>query len=57
MDDLTTITCVECGGTAHLASYPPEDGFSPGDVVAFVCESCSHRHDLIFDDGDGSTAA
>lgn len=52
MDTPTTITCVECGGTAHLVSYPPEQGFSPGDVVAFVCDDCNHRHDLVFGGDD-----
>jgi hypothetical protein len=46
-----TITCVECGGVAHLVSYPPPDeGFVPGDVVAFVCEDCDGRFDLVYEE-------
>lgn len=48
-----TITCVECGGIAHLASYrPPDEDFHPGDVVAFVCADCDHRHDIELAEGD-----
>jgi hypothetical protein len=43
------ITCVECGGIAHRMSYPPDEGFEPGDVVAYVCEDCGHRHDVELD--------
>lgn len=49
-----TITCMECLGTAHLVSYPPPDeGFEPGFVAAYVCEDCGHRIDLILEDDDG----
>ncbi|MBU1226849.1 MAG: hypothetical protein KJ698_06545 [Actinobacteria bacterium] len=45
-----TITCVECGGTAHRMSYaPPDEGFQPGDVIAFACEDCHHRMDLVWE--------
>ncbi|MCB2223830.1 MAG: hypothetical protein KQH83_06600 [Actinobacteria bacterium] len=45
-----TITCVECGGTAHRVSYPPPDeGFLPGDIVVFACEDCNHRMDLVWE--------
>ena len=48
-----TITCVECGGDAHRVSYPPPDeGFAPGDTVAYVCEDCGQRLDLVLDDQD-----
>ena len=46
MDDPTTITCVECGGTAHLVSVEPHEGFEPGQIVAFACEDCDHRMDI-----------
>jgi hypothetical protein len=53
MDVPDEITCVECGGSARLMSYPPPDeGFAPGDAVTFVCEDCGHRHDIVLDDGD-----
>lgn len=42
---------MECGGTAKLLSAPPPDeGFVPGDAVAYVCVDCDHRIDLILDD-------
>ena len=48
-----SITCVECGGIAHLSSYLPEDGLQPGDLIAYACEDCDHRHDLEVPEGDG----
>lgn len=48
-----TISCVECGGTAHLASYLPEDEpLEPGYPVAYTCGECGHRHDLVWEDDD-----
>lgn len=46
-----TITCVECSGIAHRVGYlPPDDDLEPGDVVAYVCEDCGHRMDLVVGD-------
>lgn len=28
-------------------SFPPDEGFIAGDVVAYVCEDCGHRYDLV----------
>ena len=48
MDAPGTITCVECGGVCHRVSYPPPDeGFEPGDTVAYVCEDCGARFDVV----------
>lgn len=48
-----TITCVECGGVANLASYLPEDeDLVDGYPVAYICSDCSHRHDLVWEDED-----
>lgn len=47
-----TIGCVECGGVCHLQSYEPEDGFEPGDVIAYVCAECNHRFDVVVSDED-----
>ena len=41
-----TIVCVDCGGTCHRISYEPDEGFDPGDVVAFRCEDCHDRWDV-----------
>ncbi|MEE8602783.1 hypothetical protein [Euzebya tangerina] len=41
-----TITCVECRGTCHLISHTPDDGFQPGDWVAYRCPECLDRFDL-----------
>jgi hypothetical protein len=46
-----TITCVDCGGTCHLLSHPPPDEeFSPGDVVAYRCADCLDRWDVVLPD-------
>ena len=49
------IDCIDCGGTCHLLSYPHEDGrFYPGDVVAYRCEDCLDRWDLVVPDPEDS---
>jgi hypothetical protein len=46
-----TITCVECGGTAHLLSYLPEDEpLEPGTPVAYRCADCADRFDLVWEE-------
>jgi hypothetical protein len=52
MDVPSRIDCVECGGVAHLQSYPPPEGFAAGDVITFACEDCDHRLDVVFEDGE-----
>lgn len=45
-----TITCVECGGTAHLSSYLPDDEpLDDGYPLTYVCRDCNHRHDLVWE--------
>ena len=46
MDVPSQIACVECGGTCHLLSHPPDGGFEPGDWVAYRCADCLDRFDL-----------
>jgi hypothetical protein len=47
-----TIVCVDCGGTCHRISYEPDEGFAPGDVVAYRCADCMDRWDVIVEDDD-----
>ncbi|MFV0307705.1 MAG: hypothetical protein ACK5OX_08175 [Desertimonas sp.] len=55
------ITCIDCGGRAHLltrGNVDPEDAgadpWQPGDIVAYRCEDCLDRWDLVLeDDGAG----
>jgi hypothetical protein len=52
------ITCIDCGGRAHLISHPPEDGWQPGDLLVYRCEDCMDRWDLLVpdpEDGDTTT--
>jgi hypothetical protein len=45
------ITCIDCGGRAFLLTHEPEDGtWEPGDIVAYRCEDCLDRWDLVLDD-------
>ena len=34
------ITCIDCGGRAHLVSRAPEGGWEPGMVTVYRCEDC-----------------
>jgi hypothetical protein len=45
------IVCVECGGTAKLISFLPEDGeVEVGDVLAYRCADCLDRWDIVMED-------
>ena len=51
------ITCIDCGGRAHLLTrrdVDPEDAgaeqWAPGDIVSYRCEDCLDRWDLVLDD-------
>jgi hypothetical protein len=51
------ITCVDCGGRAHLITQrrvDPEDAgadtWHAGDIVTYRCEDCLDRWDLVLDD-------
>jgi hypothetical protein len=47
------IVCVDCGGRAHLLTYPREDGhWEVGDVVTYRCADCLDRWDLVLEEGD-----
>ncbi len=46
------IVCVDCGGTCHLLSHVPEEGFVEGDVVAYRCEDCLDRWDVVMTEED-----
>ena len=45
-----TITCVDCGQTAHRLTLAPEEGWSIGDIVAYRCSGCMDRWDLVVAD-------
>jgi hypothetical protein len=47
MEAPARIVCVDCGGRCHLLSYAPEEGWLPGDVVAYRCEDCGDRWDVV----------
>jgi DNA-directed RNA polymerase subunit RPC12/RpoP len=47
-----TIRCVDCLGTARLLSHEPEEGWEPGDVVAYRCPDCGERFDVELTDLD-----
>jgi hypothetical protein len=52
-DPPDTITCVECGGVAHLISFLPEDDDrEPELVVAYRCADCRERFDVVWTDED-----
>jgi hypothetical protein len=48
------IVCVDCGGRAHLLTPPRAEppAWEPGDIVAYRCEDCLDRWDLVLPDED-----
>ena len=45
------ITCIDCGGRAFLLTQPREDNvWYPGDIVAYRCQDCLDRWDLVLPD-------
>jgi hypothetical protein len=45
------IVCVDCGGVCHLLTHrPADDPYEPGDTVAYRCEDCMDRWDLVVPD-------
>ena len=46
--------CVDCGGRAHLLTPPraAPPAWEPGDIVAYRCEDCLDRWDLVLPDED-----
>jgi hypothetical protein len=52
-----TIVCVDCGGTCHLISFAPEEGWAEGDIVAYRCQDCLDRWDLVLSSDDEDPAS
>jgi DNA-directed RNA polymerase subunit RPC12/RpoP len=51
------ITCIDCGGRAFLLTHPREDGiWEPGDIVAYRCEDCLDRWDIVLGDEEEGSA-
>ena len=49
----TAIVCVECGGTARLATpIADDDVLEVGDVVVYRCDECYGRFDVVVDEDD-----
>jgi hypothetical protein len=47
------ITCVDCGGRAHLVQpADPESPYRAGDVAIYRCEDCLDRWDVVVEDED-----
>ncbi len=47
-----TIICIDCGGTCGRITYEPDEGFAAGDAVAYRCEQCYDRWDVVLTDDD-----
>ncbi len=41
-----SIICVDCGGACGRITYEPDEGFEPGDIVAYRCRDCLDRWDI-----------
>ncbi len=47
----SVITCVDCGGDAHLLTPPDDDGkYWPGEVIVYRCRDCRDRWDVVVGD-------
>lgn len=47
------IVCPDCGGRAHLVMPPePDEVLEPGDALAYRCEDCLDRWDVVIDDDE-----
>jgi hypothetical protein len=47
------IICIDCGGRAFLLTPAREDDrWYAGDVVAYRCEDCLDRWDIVLDEQD-----
>ena len=48
IEPLAQIVCIDCGGRCFLLTRPTEDGiWEEGDIVAYRCEDCLDRWDLV----------
>ena len=48
-----TITCIDCGGVAHLTTtWPADDPPIGGDIVTYRCADCLDRWDLVLPEDD-----
>jgi DNA-directed RNA polymerase subunit RPC12/RpoP len=49
----SSYVCIDCGGSAHLITFLPEDGeIEPGTPLAYRCSDCMERFDVIWEEGD-----
>ncbi len=47
----SVISCIECGGEAHLSSFLPEDEpVEPGTPLAYHCSDCMERLDVVWEE-------
>jgi len=47
------IVCVDCGGRCFLLTAEPEDGlWEEGEIVAYRCEDCLDRWDIVLTEDD-----
>jgi hypothetical protein len=53
MEPEEVITCIDCGGRAHLlTTWPDDDPPIAGDVMAYRCEDCLDRWDLVLPESE-----
>jgi len=58
LSPMPQITCVDCGGRCFLLTPPPEDDrWEVDDIVAYRCEDCLDRWDIVLTEEDDDHAA
>ncbi|MGI8516139.1 MAG: hypothetical protein ACR2NT_13640 [Acidimicrobiia bacterium] len=44
------LPCVDCDGTLHLLTvFEEELPVEPGEIIAYRCDSCLERFDIVWD--------
>ena len=47
----TQMPCVDCDGTLHLlTTIDDEVPVEPGEIIAFRCDSCLERFDIVWEE-------
>ncbi|HSL27151.1 MAG TPA: hypothetical protein VLA54_12805 [Acidimicrobiia bacterium] len=51
MNPPSQLPCTDCDGTLHLISLlAPDELLEPGSVLAYRCDSCMERFDLVWEE-------
>lgn len=52
-----SIECIDCGQPARRLTPQPEEGWTPGDLIAYRCTGCNDRWDMVVASAEQTDAA